>query len=829
MAGFRLCRIGAVLLLLACAAPAPAQNGPLTDAERALQLNDFAGVAALARGSDAPRAAVLLALADAGQGRYEAAEARLAQLAAAAPTGDAALELGLLRLRLGDRVEARLDLRTLINRASPTTAADYVRLGRAARALGEFESANTYFRSGNAAAPGDPAVNTAWGELFFDRHQNQEAFDSFQIALDTDPDYVPAQLGVIRVFLTDNPPEARQRLQALRALHADNVDVLLIDAALALDDRDRDEARDLIARVQGVNPNHLEGHALAAALAFLEGREADFEAAARAALAVNPVYGDAYRVAGDHAARNYLFEEAVGLTRRALEVDPESTAAWAALGMHLLRTGDEVEARAALERAFEADPYDVVTFNSLALLDSLDTFVTIEEGDIIMRLPPDEAAVLAEFAMPLAQEALDTLSGLYGFRPEGPLLIEVFSRHDDFAVRTLGLPGFLGALGACFGSVVTMDSPTARTPGTFSWEATLWHEMAHVLTLQMSDNRVPRWLSEGVSVFEERRARPEWGQETLVSFVQSMAADELIPLDELNEAFTNPETINLAYFQSSVVVDHVIDAFGEPAFYALVSAYGDGLETDEVVRRELGISMDELQDSFEVYLEQTYGELASALARPAGVQGGEDLATLRILTEASPNSFGLRMLYARALYDGGEAAQAIAELERAAALVPQAGGNANPNALIAQIALERDDTARAIEALERVVVVDHHDVDAARRLAQLATDASRPDVAAAAWARVASSNPFDGQAQRQVGLARLADGDTDAAARAFRAALAIGPVDRAQAHVELAEAQLAGGDTTAAKTQVLAALEIAPSFERAQELLLAVIDAELGP
>ena len=69
----------------------------------------------------------------------------------------------------------------------------------------------------------------------------------------------------------------------------------------------------------------------------------------------------------------------------------------------------------------------------------------------------------------------------------------------------------LGALGACFGRVVTLDSPKAREPGTFNWGETLWHEMAHVITLQLSGNRLPRWLSEGTSVFEERRARARMG------------------------------------------------------------------------------------------------------------------------------------------------------------------------------------------------------------------------------------------------------------------------------------------------------------------------------
>ena len=94
--------------------------------------------------------------------------------------------------------------------------------------------------------------------------------------------------------------------------------------------------------------------------------------------------------------------------------------------------------------------------------------------------------------------------------------------HDDFAVRNLGLPGMIGALGACFGRVVTMDSPKARPPGEFSWQATLWHEIAHVITLQMSKQRVPRWLTEGISVYEEAQARPEWGRDMEVPFAAAL-------------------------------------------------------------------------------------------------------------------------------------------------------------------------------------------------------------------------------------------------------------------------------------------------------------------
>src|SRR5688500_2312086 len=163
---------------------------------------------------------------------------------------------------------------------------------------------------------------------------------------------------------------------------------------------------------------------------------------------------------------------------------------------------------------------------------------------------------MREYALPLAKESLATLEKRYNFTAQGPILVEMFPKHDDFAVRTLGLPGMIGALGACFGRVVTLDSPRARPPGQINWGETLWHEMAHVITLQMSNNRLPRWLSEGTSLFEERRARPEWGREMDVAFAQALDKGRTLKLADLNDGFSDPRTISLAYYQSSLVVEH---------------------------------------------------------------------------------------------------------------------------------------------------------------------------------------------------------------------------------------------------------------------------------
>jgi len=802
-----------------------ADTSPAAAAARAFNLGQYDQIDNLLGSAADQRSTVLRARAHIARGRYANAEKLLAGAAASAPAGEAALELGLLQLYLGRRQEGTRTLQGLLARGTENTPLDLMRLGLAARALGRFQDANGFFRGAVARAPDDPLINTAWGELFLEKYNRADAVKSFQAAVKASADYVPALIGLAQATLEENPPAARSAVETALKTNPNSVPAHLLLAELALDNRERGEARASLHKALEVNPNSLEARALEAAMAFLEGRTAEFQALVDGVLTINPAYSDVYRVAGDHAARNYRFDEAVDLTRRALAIDTDSTRAQADLGMHLLRTGDEAGSRRALETSFKADPYDVVTFNLLAMLDTVDKFETIRDGDLIVRLHPDEAAVMREHVAPLARQALDTLSKRYQFKPTGPILVEMFPKHDDFAVRTIGLPGFIGALGACFGRVVTLDSPRARPPGQFSWAATLWHEMAHVISLQMSNNRVPRWISEGISQFEERRARPEWGRETEIAFAQALDAGKLLKLRDITEGFSDPRMISLVYHQASLVIEHLVDTYGEPALWRLLRAYGKGLETDAAFTEAFNATFDDIQASFDAKLQRDYADMRRALKAPA-IPRNAGLDQLKALASDNPGSFAAQMALAQALYEGGDAPGAIQALERASMLVPAATGDQNPNAMIAAVATKQGDTARTIRALEAVVKVDSSDVEAARRLAGLVAPLGDAARTAAAYERVAELDPFDVQAQSFVGRHALRQKNAARAVRAFRAALAGGPADKAVAHVELAEAYLLSGQFGDAKRETLAALEIAPAFERAQDLLLKIISAQ---
>ena len=508
---------------------------------------------------------------------------------------------------------------------------------------------------------------------------------------------------------------------------------------------------------------------------------------------------------------------------------PTARAIQADLGVHLLRTGDEDTARASLDRAFKRDPYDVVTYNLLSMLDSLAKFEVVTDRELVIKLHADEVPVLRESVAALARESIAALAPRYGFTPRGPILIEMFPKHDDFAVRTLGLPGMVGALGACFGRVVTLDSPRARPPGSFNWRATLWHEMAHVFALQLSEQRVPRWVTEGASVFEERRANPSWGREGEHDFLQAYARNELIPLAELNSGFSSART------DQSRVSPGVAGrrAPGRPLRRRGIPEVPQGVRhrpvagggasrhvrpfnhpTSDVVRSVPRRAVRPGQDS-------AHSHRRGAGGRRAGRRRGEGGWARR------PSSGQLRPPV------GGRARPARTGAARGSASRARACGRPRPaddggrepahgaRRHRGQTGPGRPRTSRARQGASSD---GHTAIEAARKLLGLAVDGGDPDAARQAAERIVALDPFDGAARAELGRQAMARDDVPTALRELELALKLGPRDPASSHTDLAEAYLLAGQPEPARRHLLAALENAPRFERAQELLLKIVD-----
>ena len=97
-------------------------------------------------------------------------------------------------------------------------------------------------------------------------------------------------------------------------------------------------------------------------------------------------------------------------------------------------------------------------------------------------------------------------------RPKGPILIEVFNKHEMFSGRVVALPD-LHTIGACTGRMFAMVSPNGTRDGRkmapFNWARVLRHEMVHIFNLEQTHFLVPHWLTEGLAVNNEGFPRPQ--------------------------------------------------------------------------------------------------------------------------------------------------------------------------------------------------------------------------------------------------------------------------------------------------------------------------------
>ena len=374
------------------------------------------------------------------------------------------------------------------------------------------------------------------------------------------------------------------------------------------------------------------------------------------------------------AVQNRFYAEAVEFAGRGAEIDPSSWNSLGTLGINELRVGQIEQGRRHLEAAFAGDPFNVWIKNTLDLLDTYESFV-IRSGRLAdMFIERREADILALYGTPLADEAVETLSARYGFTPSQKVRLEVYSSHADFSVRTVGLAG-LGALGVSFGNVIALDSPSARPAGEFNWGSTLWHEVTYTITLGATEHRIPRWFTEGLSVYEERRALPGWGGDVSPGFLMAKLQDKLLPVSRLGDSFVRPSypgQVGHAYYQASLVCELIERDFGFAGIRRLLDAYRGGIRDPDAFEDALGIDADELEARFQRYIESRFGHALEALRPSLGEQpesspeavremiagGGapeaETLEELRERAESSPGDFQAQLRWGAHLRAAGD-------------------------------------------------------------------------------------------------------------------------------------------------------------------------------
>lgn len=653
-----------------------------------------------------------------------------------------------------------------------------------------YDDANEAFKALVAKFPKNPDYRVRWGRMYHEHWAPDVAADLFGEALELDPKNAGAILGMALLKADGYDPAAGEL--AKKALEADPklVEAQELLARLALEDNNNAKAAEEAKKAVAIDSKSVGGRAILATLDWLaDKKESSWD----------PKDARGYEMAARFLSLNRRYVESIELYRKAIALEPTLWSARSQMAINLMRLGQEKEAFQELETCFNNGWQDPATKNSLKLMDSYKNYVTYTTDRTVLKLHKKEAELLRPYIEGEMLRSIATYEKKYKMKLSQPVQVEVYPNHEDFAVRTLGMPG-MGALGVTFGYTVAMDSPSGRKPGTFHWAATLWHEMGHVFTLTKTGSRVPRWFTEGLAVHEENATSPEWGDRLGPDEIEAIRKKELLPVSELDRGFIHPkkpQQVVISYFQAGRIVDFINLKWGWDTLLAMLDDFGQNMDTPTVIRKNLKIEPEEFDKQFLAKLEadnkvvvEHFDDWKKTLKQVVEMAREKDWD--RVIKEGTR----VRDYYADFVED-----HSIYEM-------------------LADAYFAKDNKTAAIQELDRYVRQGGRNPETIKKLAKHLTEAGKKKEAAEVLDRLNYIYLMDRDAHQSLGTLWFDLGNAAGAVREFRAVVSSKPDDPARAHYDLARALQQNKQTEQAKDELLAALETAPGYRQAQKLLL---------
>jgi len=724
------------------------------------------------------------------------------------------------------RVGTRRDLRFM----SPV---DLVALGNSLLLLGE-EPRIVLDELFTRAMKNDPNCLDAYlaaGDLALSKQDYKLAAEQYRDALKMFGKEPDVHFGLARAFYQSDRNQMLQSLNAALFINPSHVPSLLLLAEHQIDCENYTGADELLDKALAVNPWHPEAWAYRAVIAHLSSDSQAVGNHREKALKYWPRNPRVDYLIGRKLSQKYRFAEGAVFQRRALKYDPNYLPAKIQLAQDLLRLGDEAEGWKLAEQVHAGDAYNIQAYNLSNLHEHLSEFATLQTEGFIVRMDKLEADVYGDMVIELLRQARASLCEKYSAQLEKPVVVELFDDQQDFAVRTFGIPGGDSFLGVCFGNVITANSPKAHRPT--NWKALLWHEFCHVVTLNLTHNKMPRWLSEGMSVYEELQRDPTWGQQMNPEYRQMILSGKLTPIGELSAAFLSPSTPNhlqFAYYESALVVEFLIERYGFESIKAILADLAKGREINAAISKHAE-PIKEIEKQFETFARKRAEDLAPELDFERPEKGQLDPGDHGALAERlkdHPNNFWALTEYAKALLANRRWEEAKEPLEKLIALYPQYNGDDNAYRMLALTHRQLGETQQEREILHRLAMISCDVSYAYGRLIEIAMDEDDWLSVVRYGEKSMAVNPMPAQLHWRLGRACEQLGRNQQAIESYKRLLLLDPADPADVNYRLGRLLFAK-DPASAKRHVLMALAEAPRFLKAHRFLLKIIDETREP
>lgn len=669
----------------------------------------------------------------------------------------------------------------------------------------------------------------ALGNLALDKRDFQLAAEIFLPALEKHPDDPDIHFGMAAAFASSDQEVATKHLNKTLELNPHHFKALITQIDQQLDREQYEPAKELIEEILKINSKHPEALAYQTAIQLLQGNDDEWTKSRELALSTwskNPLVD---HTIGRELSQKYRFQQGSTYQRQAIEFAPEYLPAKKQLAQDLLRLGKEEDGWKLADEVYAKDPYDVAIYNLVNLRDELEKFTTLEAEGLQVRMSAHEAKVYGDHVLDLLTQARSELTKKYKHELPETILVEVFPRPSDFEVRTFGMPGIVGYLGVCFGDVITANSPASQDANPVNLNAVLWHEFAHVVTLNKTNNRMPRWLSEGISVYEERQRDPSWGEKMNLTYRQMILDDELSPIGEMSQMFLSPKSgthVQFAYFQSSLIVEHIIQEHGFEALLNVLDDLAVGMSINESLERRVA-PLKQLDEEFSKAVQQqvdAFGKDVDWSTPDLAAFINSDNATEDATTWAKENPTNYRGLkgWAKILIENDEWETAEAILTQLIDLFPDEAGTESPYLMLANVYREQQNDVAEEETLRKFIQIEDDSPVALLRLIELSSANKKWKQLQSDADNLLAIKPLIAQPHAALALVGEQADQPQLTVEAIESLLQLAPTDRADLYYRNAIQLRKLEKLEVARRNTLKALEEAPRYREALSLLRAL-------
>ncbi|MFZ0799990.1 MAG: peptidase MA family metallohydrolase [Terriglobales bacterium] len=365
----------------------------------------------------------------------------------------------------------------------------------------------------------------------------------------------------------------------------------------------------------------------------------DTDALASIAQTGNPeLAATAYFLAGKHESDHGNFPQAKRYYESALRFQPDNSTLLIYYSATLMRTGQAAEALPYAQHAanIAPDSPDAVAMLGFVQFASDHTPDAIRSWKKSLALRPDatvsqylaravrESSAEADFSRresshfnlhfegkdtseTFRRDLLATLDSEYddlvrdlGYSPGNNIAVTLYTQQAFFDVTRA--PSWSGAIND--GKLRIPISGVQRV--TPDLARVLKHELTHSFVAQMSGDRCPTWLNEGIAQIEEGKSSASNGRQ----LAQLFAAGNEIPFNMLEGSFISfsaPEAI-VAYAESLAATEYIRDAYGMSEIAHILERLSQGSSTEAALRATIHSDYRQLQQEMTSKLKERYGD-----------------------------------------------------------------------------------------------------------------------------------------------------------------------------------------------------------------------------